>query len=380
MNVIIRIEVVNLRKTLLVLMVLMKVLFLVSCNQEREELLDEEDDIVLVEQTKTLNYLDLWEVRNVDETKGLKLNDLGIVLDDKDNLVRYESNEIPISEFSELVLSWNVKNLNDSQLVFFISVGNENGFSKFHAMGSFKEDQNRSISAEADEYASVNIDTLINKDEKNNLFKLRVNITPNSNENLILENITVTTKPLNNNLVYDESLLINHLIDVDPLQQLSIPNIGNLICSPTSVTMVLNYYGYNFKQEEMAQKVYDYGRRIYGNWTFNASYAGSLESIYSRVEFIDDFNKVVNYIKNDVPVIFSITTTSLNDLEGSIMAFPAGHLIVLIGFEQINGVWYGIFNDPAEYEDNKVMRKYKMEQVLNIWKQYTYIISDEDIF
>lgn len=368
------------RKTLLVLMVLMKVLFLVSCNQESEELLDEEDDIVLVEQTKTLNYLDLWEVRNVDETKGLKLNDLGIVLDDKDNLVRYESNEIPISEFSELVLSWNVKNLNDSQLVFFISVGNENGFSKFHAMGSFKEDQNRSISAEADEYASVNIDTLINKEEKNNLFKLRVNITPNSNENLILENITVTTKPLNNNLVYDESLLINHLIDVDPLQQLSIPNIGNLICSPTSVTMVLNYYGYNFKQEEMAQKVYDYGRRIYGNWTFNASYAGSLESIYSRVEFIDDFNKVVNYIKNDVPVIFSITTTSLNDLEGSIMAFPAGHLIVLIGFEQIDGVWYGIFNDPAEYEDNKVMRKYKMEQVLNVWKQYTYIISDEDIF
>lgn len=164
------------------------------------------------------------------------------------------------------------------------------------------------------------------------------------------------------------------------MQQLSIPLIGNVICSPTSVAMVVNYLGYNFTQEEMARNVKDLSNNIYGNWTFNASYTGSLDGLYARVEYIHDFNVVVNYIENDVPVIFSITTTSLDQLDGSNMAFPAGHLIVLIGFEEINGRWYGIFNDPAEYEDNKVERKYPLDQMFKVWRKYTYVINDENIF
>lgn len=365
----------------MLIMSLTSVLFLMSCKKlEEKNNDDKKDELILINKTKTLNHLDLWEVRNDLETKGLKLSDKGIVVDSQASLLKYESDEIPINEFSELVLSWNVKNMNDSQLVFFIAVGHDNDFSKFHAMGSFKEDNNRSISTEYDEQLSVNIDTLVNKNENNNKIKIRINITPNNNKDLIIKNITVTTKPLNSELIYDEGLLKNHLIDIDPLQQLSIEKIGNIICSPTSTAMVINYYGYNYSQEEMAAKVYDYGRKIYGNWTFNVSYAGSLDGIYSRVEYILDFSKIVNYIKNDIPVVFSITTTKLSDLDGSIMAFPSGHLIVLIGFEKIDGTWYGIFNDPAEYEDSKVLRKYRMEQVLNVWKQYSYIISDEDIF
>lgn len=96
----------------------------------------------------------------------------------------------------------------------------------------------------------------------------------------------------------------NKAIDVPPLQQLSIPSIGNVICSPTSVAMVLNHYGYTFTQQEMAKKVYDNRRSIYG-------------------------------------------------------------------------IWYGIFNDPAAYEDSKVERKYSLSQVLNVWRQYTYIIVEQ---
>ena len=35
---------------------------------------------------------------------------------------------------------------------------------------------------------------------------------------------------------------------------------------------------------------------------------------------------------------------------------------------------HGVFNDPAEYEDSKVERKYPLDQVLNVWRQYIYII------
>ena len=179
-------------------------------------------------------------------------------------------------------------------------------------------------------------------------------------------------------LITIQQKLMNKYIDVAPMQQLSIPSIGNVICSPTSVAMVLNHYGYTFTQQEMAKKVYDNSKNIYGNWTFNASYAGSLDGIFARVEYIEDFSVVIDYISKDIPVVFSITTTSADQLTGAIMAFPAGHLVVLKDFEQIDGVWHGIFNDPAEYEDSKVERKYPMEQVLNVWRQYTYIIGDGD--
>lgn len=43
------------------------------------------------------------------------------------------------------------------------------------------------------------------------------------------------------------------------------------------------------------------------------------------------------------------------------MVFFVGYLVVLKGFEEIDGVWYGIFNDFVEYEDSKVERKYLME-------------------
>ena len=145
------------------------------------------------------------------------------------------------------------------------------------------------------------------------------------------------------------------------------------------LAMVVNYYGFDFTQTEMAKKVLDRNGNIYGNWTFNASFAGSLEGLYGRVEYIDDFSKIVAYIKNDIPVVMSINSTSKDQLTGSIMAYPAGHLIVLIGFEKIEGIWYGIVNDPAEYENSKVERKYPVSQLIDVWRQYTYIITDESL-
>jgi len=348
---------------------------------DQNEVEDNDDgkvETMYVNGTKTIQAHQLWQQKDATKVVNLTLDeDQHITLNDHSSLATYESLAIELAKFDELVLSWNVKNLGEARLTFFVSLGDGTNFGAFQNMGLFKDENHMSFNADHD-FSTVQIDTLKNKNPNQyTMIKLRVNILPNSAHNLKLENISVTTKKVDTSLKFDESILKNKVIDVPPLQQLSIPSIGNVICSPTSVAMVLNHYGYTFTQQEIAKKVYDNSRSIYGNWTFNASYAGSLDNIWSRVEYIDDFKTVVNYILNDIPVVFSITTTSLDQLTGSIMAFPAGHLVVLKGFEEVDGIWYGIFNDPAAYEDSKVERKYSLSQVLNVWRQYTYIIVEQ---
>ncbi|NWH11090.1 C39 family peptidase [Acholeplasma laidlawii] len=345
-----------------------------------EEITDEpviEEPIeVKVDGTKTIYADELCYVKEEAAIINLSLDsNKSIVLEDAAQQATYESEPIEVNHFNELVLSWNVKNLEDARITFFIALGDGTDFGSYQIMGLFKDENHMSFNSLDDPYGRVSIDTLINKDpSKNNYIKLKFTVIAGSADQLEIKNISVTTKSVDSALTYDASKLTNKVIDVAPMQQLSIPNIGNVICSTTSVAMVLNHYGYTFTQQEMAKKVYDNSKGIYGNWTFNASYAGSLDGIAARVEYIEDFSVVIDYILNDIPVVFSISTTSADQLNGAIMAFPAGHLVVLKGFEEINGVWHGVFNDPAEYEDSKVERKYPMEQVLKVWRQYTYII------
>lgn len=58
------------------------------------------------------------------------------------------------------------------------------------------------------------------------------------------------------------------------------------------------------------------------------------------------------------------------------MAYASGHLLVLSGFKERDGKWYAVVNDPAEHVDENVIREYPIEQLMNVWRNYTYILSD----
>ena len=118
-----------------------------------------------------------------------------------------------------------------------------------------------------------------------------------------LKNISVTTVLSSSVNDFTTTNLNNHEITITPRQQLSVPLIGNSICSPTSLSMVLNYYGYSDSASLVAGKVYDKGSNIYGNWSFNSSYAGGF-NLYSRVEYIDQLSVLMGYINADIPVVF----------------------------------------------------------------------------
>lgn len=328
------------------------------------------------ETTKTFSALELWSLKDDKVTSNLTINNensLSIISQSQEAI--YQSVPVELKRFKELVLSWNVKQLGTSELTYYVALGDGFKFGHFHVMGIFEEDNSRSMNSVNDNFASVSIDTLINKNNLNNRYiVLKVSIIPNNNASLLLENISITSKPIDSNLIVDESKMISKRLEVKSLQQMSVANIGSVICSPTSVAMVLNYYGYHFSQTQVAKKVFDHNKHIYGNWSFNASYAGSLGNLNGRVEYINNFSQLIHYINNDIPVVLSIKTTSKEQLTGTLMAYPSGHLVVLIGFEQHNGDWYGIVNDPAEREDAKVERKYLLSELLDVWSQYAYII------
>ncbi len=378
------------KKTVFIFLLILSIFVLASCDGSSDPLTEptlstspptEPDPTIidpktfLIDRTKTMNANILWQLKS-DETENLNFIDNHLKPIDSSIEAVYQSQPIQIESFLQLVMSWNVSDLADASLTFMVSIGNGNTFSRDFIMGNWKKNYATSVSGQSDSFASVSIDTLTNKNTTNNFIKLKVIITPNGDEDVGIKNISVTTKRTNNPILYDETKLIEKELDVPPLQQLSIPVVGNSICSPTSLAMVMNYYNYRYLPNILAEYVKDRGANIYGNWTFNASFAGK-DHLHSRVEFIDDFDTIVSYIHQGIPVIMSITSKSKEDLVGSIMAYPVGHLIVLTGFTKINDTWYAIVNDPAEYKDENVRRLYDVTQLINVFKNYTYIISED---
>lgn len=338
-----------------------------------EEIIVNVDEVLKINGTETFDSKILYSLKDDSLTENIKLSENSLTVSNNETRGIYVSKPILIEEFNELVLTYNMNYFKQGRAVFSVAIGNNETFSDFFIMAAKLNDTNRSIGSQDNDFGKVNIDTLINKDVSNNYIRLKFEL--NKNDDIYVKNLSVTTKKANKELVYNENNLINKVLDVPKIAQLKTPNIGNLICSPTSLTMVLNYYNKDLNEVDTAYIVQDDANKIFGNWTLNASYAGSFNDLKSRVEYIHDFDVVINYIKNDIPVIFSINTKTIDDLKGSIMAFPAGHLIVLIGFKQIDGVWHGVFNDPAEHVDDKVIKYYNMDQVLNVWRNYTYIID-----
>ncbi len=327
---------------------------------------------IKLQNTTTLKAKELFENADVLENLHYTENSIKLVNPSLDGV--YISKAMDIDPFMELVLTWNARIDEFSKITFFISIGDEANFSDFFIMGYWTENYKSSFKNQEDDFGKVLIDVLKPKFETSQI-KFKILIKSDINNNTSIKNISLTTKTSKRSVSINNYQFNESYIDVLAFQQLSIPVFGNRICSPTSLSMVLNYYNHIVSPSETAGKTYDQGAAIYGNWSFNASYAGGFDDLQSRVEYIDDLNILNNYLVNGIPLILSIRTTDKSDLENSIMAYPSGHLVVLIGLSFSDGVWYAIVNDPAEYTDEAVTRQYLLSELIDAWSGYTYVIQ-----
>ena len=122
------------------------------------------------------------------------------------------------------------------------------------------------------------------------------------------------------------------------------PELRGEVCSPTSLSMVLEYRGVKRPTAEVCKTVYDAENKMYGNW-WRAIQTAWVYGVPGYLERFGDWNAVKKHIAEGCPVIASTRTE-----KGQLRHAPnyeslAGHLIVITGFDPDGSV---LINDPAK--------------------------------
>jgi len=160
------------------------------------------------------------------------------------------------------------------------------------------------------------------------------------------------------------------------------PSIGNVMCSATTMCIMLNYYGEDLLPEQVGLLNWDYYYEGFGNWPFTVAVAGMF-GYESYVQYAD-FDVVRNELANGHIVGINVKYSadpngSYPYLENAAMSGTAGHLITLTGYETVDGVEYFYSTDPAAGSDEGTYRRYRADQLLECWSQrIAYIVHDKE--
>jgi hypothetical protein len=168
-------------------------------------------------------------------------------------------------------------------------------------------------------------------------------------------------------------------IEVRPRSQLDYPEGAKIWCSPTSTSMVLDYWSQKLNRPELsltvptvAQAVHDVVYAGTGNWPFNTAFAGSFPGMRGYVTRLTDMSELEDWIDASIPVV---TSVSYNRLKGKGTS-GSGHLIVCIGFTEAGDI---VVNDPGT-ELSNVRRVFSRELFREAWNDSgntVYVIHPE---
>jgi len=158
---------------------------------------------------------------------------------------------------------------------------------------------------------------------------------------------------------------------------------GEVWCSPTSTSMVLEYWSQVLNNPSLNQTVPDAAAGCYdwvydgtGNWPFNTAYASSL-GMFGVITRLYSMTEAEAWIKAGVPLIISISFKA-GELPGAPISKTNGHLIVVRGFAENGDV---LVNDPAGRDNGSVQFTYPRAALEAAWThshRTTYIIHPPD--
>ncbi len=148
------------------------------------------------------------------------------------------------------------------------------------------------------------------------------------------------------------------------------------ICSPTSLSAVLEYWGVDRKTMDMAERVRDRTTGDFGNWTFNMAAAGALglDGLVARLDGLDD---LAAEVASGRPVVVSLTFGP-GELPGAPISETKGHLMVVTGFTRNGDV---IVMDPAGRTARRTSRVYGRREFNRAWRinkrGLSYLVSPQ---
>lgn len=310
----------------------------------------------------------------------------------------YTSKVIDLIPFKRLLVSWNCETPKGTwievQARAFVTYHDENKnptyeWSEWLSFGKWGTHIKRASISPDSQLAKISTDEFIVKGSDTNIAdKVQIRAilyTNDTNVTPCLRQLTISCKS-NEPRMKSIEISSNKIIDVPKYSQyIRDEDIKGVICSPTSVTMLLNSKKENLLVEETAWSCFDYDYNAFGNWLFNMSYASSLG--YEAFAQYGNLKSLKDEINNNYPVAVSVKYT--NDLNNTKYPYienapmtTDGHLLVVCGLEKINGVDYVVVNDPAGKDNELVNRRYKLEEFENAWYRSNYlmyVIHDKEV-
>ena len=302
-----------------------------------------------------------------------------------------------LAPFTKLVLTWHIETPEDSAAAIEGRVMTEAGYTDWISWGLWGKRIRRGCVQEDKQADNIRleVDTLSLSDKVVGTgFQWRARLQPGQKGVLpavrSFTPIGYGLEPLDKVSTHVEDLFrimpeALTALPVPPISQMRRdPQMARVMCSPTSLTMIANYHGYDILPEEMALSVkdYDYGDvdSGYGNWSFNAAYLASIDW-HAKVTRLS-LRELMGYIGSGLPV--SVSVAYSNEADHPRLAYipnapttTPGHLIVVRGFERQGDQYKVLVNDPAAQLNEDVSLAYDLELFLQAWAhsgQIAYVV------
>ena len=271
--------------------------------------------------------------------------------------------------WNQLIASWNADMPANSYLRIEVRAIYPDRATKFYTMGLWSGDPTRnpreSVPGQKDADGDVDTDTLVLQQATERL-QLRLTLGGEGKQKPKLKFLSVSLldenaapKPLPPNRA-----AWGKVIDVPERSQMAYEN-GAVLCSPTTVSMLLSYWSRRLNRPDLDHDVPEVVKGVFdpkwggtGNWVFNTAYAGSFKGLRAYTARFSDVAELEDWIARGIPVGLSVC---YNRLRGKSRQ-PSGHLIVCVGFTKTGDV---IVNDPGT--SNNVRKTFSRANLIDAW-------------
>ena len=284
--------------------------------------------------------------------------------------------------WDELIVSWNADMPADAGLKIEARAICSGRTTKWFTMGLWSVDlakhPRESVRGQKDDDGDVDTDTLLLNQPARRV-QVRLTLAGKARPRIKFLSLSVLDTHAKPEPLPPNRAAWGKTIEVPERSQMAYEN-GGALCSPTTVSMLLAYWGRQLKLPALDHDVLEVVKGVFdpkwegtGNWVFNTAYAGSLPGMRAYTTRLSEVAELEAFVARGIPVGLSLCYDRLRGQS----RVPSGHLVVCVGFTMNGDV---VINDPGT--EQNVRKVFPRANLVDSWaysKNAVYLIYPEKI-